>query len=221
MNIPGIRVFSILAALACTGRADPSFMQAEIQEVAPKIEAYAQVEPIAVLPIRAAEAGLLRHLAILPGARVRKAQKLADIAGPEAASLLADADAAVRDAQSRLDAAQKTLAIQREEAESHLSVRQAVFQAKAEAVQAQIQLAAAQERLRALHTLLVIESPMDGTVLELNAADGERIAAGETVLALEPAGKLWLKAAYYGADAASVRIGMAGQFQPADGGTAV
>ena len=45
-------------------------------------------------------------------------------------------------------------------------------------------------------------------MLAVNAADGERVSTGETILTLQPADKLWLKAAYYGADAAAIQTGM-------------
>ncbi|MGH8257875.1 MAG: hypothetical protein ACRET0_16865, partial [Steroidobacteraceae bacterium] len=38
---------------------------------------------------------------------------------------------------------------------------------------------------------------------------------------VQTSGSLWLKAAYYGNDAASIRIGMKGRFQPAAGGASV
>jgi multidrug efflux pump subunit AcrA (membrane-fusion protein) len=58
-------------------------------------------------------------------------------------------------------------------------------------------------------------------VLQLNTADGALVNAGQPILTIQPANGLWLVANYYGADLAAIRVGMTGQFQPADGGVPV
>ncbi|MGH8142505.1 MAG: efflux RND transporter periplasmic adaptor subunit, partial [Steroidobacteraceae bacterium] len=66
-----------------------------------------------------------------------------------------------------------------------------------------------------------LRAPSAGTVLAINAAEGERVTPGQTVLTLQTDNRLWLAAKYYGADAAAIRVGMAGQFRPASGGAPV
>jgi RND family efflux transporter MFP subunit len=202
-------------------RADTNVVTVQVQTVTSQFEAYAQVEPIAVLPVRAVEAGQVVKLEIVPGAAVQAGQKLAELGGPEIQSALTQAEAAVNSARTNLLAAQKSLTIERQQLASRLVTRQMVLQAESVAAQAQAASDAAQAQLRALRQTITLIAPADGAVLAVNAAAGERISAGETILILQPADKLWLKAAYYGADTAAIHAGMMGQFSPASGGESV
>lgn len=199
-------------------RADTSVVTVQSQTVTNQFEAYAQVEPIAVLPLRAAEAGTVVGLEIVPGTSVQAGQKLAELGGPEIQALLAQDDAAVSSARTNLLGAQKSLAIEQQQLASHLATRQMVLQAEGAVAQAQAAVDTAQARLRALRQTIALTAPADGVVPAVNAADGERVSAGETVLTLQPADKLWLQAVYYGADAAAIHAGMTGRFSPASGG---
>lgn len=199
-------------------RADTNFVTVQAQTVTNQFEAYAQVEPVALLPMRAAEAGIVTGLEIVPGATVPAGQKLAELGGPEIQALLTQDDAAVSSAQTNLLGAQKSLAIEQQQFASHLATRQRVLQAEGAVAQAQAAFDTAQAQLRALQQTSALTAPADGIVLAVNAADGERVNAGETILTLQPANKLWLKAACYGADAAAIRVGMTGEFSPASGG---
>lgn len=194
---------------------------ANLQTVTNQFVAYAQVEPITVLPVRSAEVGVVTGLEIVPGRVVQTGQKLAELGGPEIESALAQAEAAVRSARTNLLAAQKSLAIEREQLASHLVTRQMVLQSEGAAAQAQGAFDTAQTQLRALRQTITLTAPAAGTVLTVDAADGERVSAGETILTLQPADKLWLKAAYYGADAAAIHAGMSGEFSPAEGSESV
>ncbi len=207
--------FSLAASLA---RADTNVVTVQTETVTNQFQAYAQVEPIAVLPVRAVQAGMVVGLEIVPGAAVQAGQKLAELGGPEIQGTLAQADAAVGSAQTNLLAAQRSLAIQRQQLVSHLVTRQMVLEAEGAAAQAQAAFDTAQAQLRALRQTITLTAPAGGTVLAVNASDGERVGAGETILTLQPADKLWLKAVYYGTDAAAIQTGMTGQFSPADGG---
>jgi RND family efflux transporter MFP subunit len=202
-------------------RADTNVVTAQLQTVTNQFVAYAQVESIALLPVRVAESGLVGGLEIVPGASVQAGQKLAELGGPEIQASLAQAEATVNSARTNLLAAQKSLAIQRQQLTSHLVTQQMVFQAESAAAQAQSAFDTAQAQLRALRETITLRAPADGTVLVVNAADGERVSTGETLLTLQPANRLWLKAVYYGTDAAAIQTGMTGQFSPADGGEPV
>lgn len=199
-------------------RADTNVVTVQAQTVTNQFEAYAQVEPVALLPVRAAEAGIVTGLEIIPGATVQAGQKLAELGGPEIQALLAQDDAAVSSARTNLLGAQKSLAIEQQQFASHLATRQMVLQAEGAVAQAQAAVDTAQAQLRALQQTTALTAPADGSVLALNATDGERVNAGETILTLQPANKLWLRAACYGADAAAIRVGMTGQFARAGGG---
>ena len=87
------------------------------------------------------------------------------------------------------------------------------------AAHAAARIAAAQ--WQAARQLSSVRAPGPGTVVALGAADGDTVAAGQTVVTLQPQGHLWLRARYFGADAAALHLGMQGRFQPAGGGDAV
>lgn len=192
------------------------FIVVQLHAVTSHLDAYAQVEAIAVLPLSAAEAGVVAGLKVLPGTHVRAGQELAHLNGPGIRALLLQSEADVRSAQSQLSTSQKSLAIQRQQLPSHLTTRQAVHQAESAAAQAQTGLDNAQSRLQSVRQMMTLTAPADAIVLTLNSADGELVSAGQPVLTLQPANRLWLKAAYYGADLAAIRVGMAGTFSPAD-----
>ena len=204
-----------------TCRADTNFVTVQSQTVTNHFEAYAQVEPIAVLPVRVAQAGLVGGLEIVPGAAVQAGQKLAELDGPEIQALLVQNEAAFEQRTNQPAVSPESLAIQNQQLASHLVTRQTILQAESAVAQAQAAFDTAQAQLRALQQTITLKAPVDGTVLAVNAADGERVSTGETILTLQAADKLWLKAAYYGADAAAIQVGMSGQFFPADGGDPV
>jgi RND family efflux transporter MFP subunit len=207
-----------LLLAASLARADTNFVTVQTETVTNQFEAYAQVEPIAVLPIRAVEAGQIIKLEIVPGTAVQAGQKLAQLGGPEIQAMLAQDEAAVSSARTNLLAAQKSLTIEQQQLAARLVTRQMVLQAESAVAQAQAVCDTAQAQLRALRQTITLTAPAGGTVLAVNAAEGQRVVAGETILTLQPADKLWLKASYYGADVAAIQVGMAGQFNPASGG---
>ncbi len=235
----------LLAAGSAPAGGGVAIVRAE--RVTDRLEAYAEGEPIAVLPVRAALAGVVAGRGILPGDRMRAGQPFATLGGPDAgagratrpgarrrggppaatrggpdaAAALAEDEAAVQAARTGLAGALESLAIERRQAAAHLGTRQRVIQSESGAAQARAGLDSARARLQALKGLLTLAAPADGTVLAVNAADGERVAAGGAVFTLEPAGKLWLRASFYGADAAAIRAGMTGAFAPAGGGKTV
>ena len=198
-------------------RADTNVVTVKAQTITNRFVAYAQVEPIAALPIRVAEAGQVVKLEIVSGTAVQAGQKLAELGGPEIQSALTQAEAAVDSTRTNLLAAQQSLAIERQQLASHLVTRQMVRQAEGATAEAQAGFDAAQSQLQSLRQTIALTAPTDGTVLAVNVADGERVSTGETILTLQPADKLWLKAAYYGADAAALHAGMTGEFSPAAG----
>lgn len=209
----------LLAAAAV--RADTNFVTVQAQSLTNQFVAYAQVEPVAVLPVRAATAGVIGGLNLLPGTAVRAGAELAHLQGPEIDAMLSQARAAMTSARARLDAAEKLLNVQRQQLAAHLGTHQAVYQAESALAEAHSALDAAQAQLQADRRMTNVTASVDGTVLAVNAADGERLAAGQTVLTLQPAEGLWLKAEFYGADAGAIRVGMTGEFTVAGGGKSV
>ncbi len=229
ISFPGKKRFTIwrtlhtvwLLAAGMTCRAETNFVTAQSQIVTNQFEAYAQVEPIAVLVVRAGEPGIVAGLKVLPGDSIHAGETLAELGGPEIAALLAQGEGAVNSARTNLIGAQKSLAIQRQQLASHLSTQQTILQAESATAQAQGNLDTAQARQQTARQFTRLDSPVNGIVVAVNASDGERVDVGQTVCTLQPANRLWLKGAYFGADAAAIQVGMTGQFSPADGGETI
>ncbi len=210
----------IIGFLFVTGPAwaDANAVTVQTEQVTNQFEAYAQVEPIATLPIRASEAGQIIKLEIVPGAAVQSGQKLAELGGPEIEALIAQNEAAASSARTNLLSAQKSLAIEQRQLASRLVTQQMVLEAESATAHAQSAFDTAQAQLHTLRQTITLTAPADGTVLAVNAAEGQRVGAGETILTMEPVDELWLKASYYGPDVAAIQVGMTGQFSSSSGG---
>jgi RND family efflux transporter MFP subunit len=210
---------AVATAIGQTSDADVVTVQSRAQ--ISQLVAFGQVAPVSIVPVSAAEAGVVAGLRVRPGTHVRAGQSLAHLSGPVIDSLVVQSEAGVRSAQSQLDAAKKSLAIAQQQLPSHLTTRQAVQQAESAEAQAQSGIVNAQSRLNTVRQLMTVSSPADGIVLQLNSADGALVSAGQPILTIQPATGLWLLANYYGANLATIRVGMTGQFVPADGGQPV
>jgi cobalt-zinc-cadmium efflux system membrane fusion protein len=195
---------------------DAGYVTVQLSAVTPLLEAYGQVEPIAVLPVNAAQTGVIAGLNILPGMHVRAGQELAHLNGPEITALLLQSRADVRSAQAQLSASQKSLAIQKQQLAAHLSTRRTVHQAESAVAQAQTSFDNAESHLEAVRQMMTLSAPASATVLTVNVTDGELVSAGQAILTLQTANRLWLKSIYYGADLSAIRVGMAGMFTPSD-----
>lgn len=195
---------------------DAGYVTVRLSAITPHLEAYGQVEPIAVLPVSAAQAGVVAGLKVLPGMQVRQGQELAHLNGPEITALRLQSEADVRSAQAQLSASRKSLAIQKQQLAAHLSTRQAVHQAESAVAQAQTGFDNAESHLKAVRQMTTLSAAASATVLAVNAVDGERVSSGQPIVTLQTANRLWLKARYYGADLSAVRVGMAGVFTPSD-----
>lgn len=209
------------AAIAAAQATDADMVTAQVREIGGHLVAYGQVEPINVVPVSAAEGGVVTGLSVRPGMHVHAGQILAHLSGPAIKALLLQGGADVRNAQAQLDSAEKSLAIEKEQLPSHLTTQQAVHQAESAEAQARTALENAQAQRDSVRLMTTISAPTDGVVMALNSADGAVIGAGQPILTLQPANGLWLRAMYYGADLASIRVGMTGEFAPSDGSRAI
>lgn len=216
-----VLVFSADAMLATGQSANTGYVTVQLGTVTPQLEAYGQVEPIAILPVSAAQAGVIAGLKVLPGMHVRNGQELAHLNGPEITSVRLQSQADVRSAQAQLTATQKSLAIQRQQFAVHLSTRQVVHQAESAVAQAQTSFDNAESRLKAVQQMMTLYAPASATVLSVDGADGELVSAGQQIVTLQTVHRLWLKATYYGADLSGIRVGMTGSFSPAETGESV
>ncbi len=194
-----------------------AYATAQASAFTPHLRAYAQVVPIAVLPVRAAEQGILDGLSALPGMRVRAGEELAHLEGPQITSMLLQDRANVRSARAQLTAAQRSFVILKQQLISHLSTRQAVHAAESAVAQSQTNFDNARSRLAAVRRMMTVRAPASGIVLSVNASSGELVATGAPVVTLQLSGRLWLRAVYYGADLRVIQTGVTGEFSPAGG----
>jgi RND family efflux transporter MFP subunit len=185
------------------------------------LHAYGQIEPITIVQVRAIDPGTLSGLRVVPGSAVVAGEVLARIRGPRMRSLLTTREQTLRSARAREDAANRGLKIVHRQFANQLATRQAVDVAQSELAAARAAVQTADVQLQEARNLQTVRAPTAGTVIAVQAADGEQTTNGETILTLQPAGRLWIRAAYYGADAALLRVGMTGRFQPSGDGNAI
>lgn len=210
-----------LLLIASFAQADSGTVPARTRTITAHFSAYARVEPITIVRLKAPQSGVVEGFAVLPGETVKAGTVLGRLSGPAVTSRLAARRAAVADASAAFSAAQKILAIERQKQAAHLTTEKSVYLAEAALVRTRSRLDNARSQLVAARDLLVLEAPADGIVLAVNIANGERIRENQTVLTVQPSGGLWLVARYYGADMAALRAGMTGKFQPAGDGAAM
>jgi RND family efflux transporter MFP subunit len=182
------------------------------------LHAYGQVEAISVIRVRTVNPGTVTDLHVVPGSAVAAGEVLARISGPNMQALLTSREQVLRSAQAREKAAGRALKIARSQVAAQLATRQQVNAAQADLAAARAAVQTASVRLREARDLQVVRAPAAGTVIALHASDGEQTTVGQTLMTLLPAGRLWVHGAYYGADAALLRVGMHGSFQPTGGG---
>jgi RND family efflux transporter MFP subunit len=191
------------------------------QALTTSLHAFGQIKPITLLKLRAPEPGTLRELNVVTGSAVMAGEVLARLTGPRMRSLLTAREDALHSAQAREDAAKRALSIARHQLTAQLGTQQAVDAAQYELAAAQAAVQTARAQLQETRDVQMLRTPAAGTVVALHAADGELVTSGETILTLQPAGRLWVGATYYGADTALLRTGTRGYFQPAGGGDAI
>jgi RND family efflux transporter MFP subunit len=187
------------------------------QAVAAEYAAYAQVRPIALVPVRATQAGIVTAMRVGPGSAVTAGEPLALLSGPEIRAVLVSRQGAVRSAATRLTAATRAFDAEKRQLAGQLSTRQSVAAAQSAVAAAAAALQSARAQLQVARQLIALRAPSAGTVMAVNVGSGQRVTAGQAVLTLQPSGSLWLEASYYGQDAASIRVGMHGRFEPVSG----
>jgi RND family efflux transporter MFP subunit len=203
------------AGVAAEPAATPEsrYFTVQAQTVSLQTKAYGRVRPIALVPVKAPAAGIVANFSSLPGATVRSGEVVATLSGPEVATAVARAQAALTSATAKRGAAQKTLTVLRSELASHLSTAQQVAQAEADLADAIGAIATAKAELETATQTATIRSPVAGTIVGLNAAAGERVSAGDTLITIQPSDQLWVTAQVYGANATTVHSGQRATFQ--------
>lgn len=186
----------------------------------PRYGAYGQVQPIHDITLRSQLRGILAKLTVVPGGTVKQGQVIALITGPTHQAAIEQAKASVAHARAQLKLAEQ-LKQGIDQLPQGLETKPKIEKAANAVTQARSDLASATAQLGKLHAAAEIKAPAAGVVVAIQAANGERVAAGDAVINMQPADKLWLKADYYGSDIAEIHPGMKGIFHPADGGAPI
>ena len=194
---------------------------ANARSVTRTLSGYGQVEPMAIVHVRASNRGTLAGLTLLPGSVVTANQVLAHIGGPRMQALLTARKQDLHSARARAEAATRKLAIVERLLADRLATRQAVVTAQSDLAAARAAESTADAQLREVREDRIVRAPAAGTVIAVHATNGEQVSADQTLLTLQPAGQLWIHATFYGMDARLLSVGMTGQFQPADGSAAI
>lgn len=176
---------------------------------------------MAIVQVRVSNPGTLDGLTLLPGSIVAATQILAHIGGPRMQALLTAREQDLHRARARAEAATRKLAIVERLLADRLATRQAVVTAQSDLAAARADESTADAQLREIREDRIVRAPVAGTVVAVQAANGEQVSAGQALLTLQPAGRLWIRATFYGADARLLSVDMTGQFQPADGSAAI
>ena len=210
-----------LMLISVSVRADSGTVKSRALTFTSRLEAYARVEPAAILRLKAALTGVVSGLKVLPGETVQAGSIIARLEGPEIENLLAELRSAVDGADAEETAARKSLAIERRNEAEQLSTKKEVYLAEADLAKKRVLLENARSRLRATRNETILKSPVTASILTIDLAQGELARQGETILTMQPSGKLWLKGLAYGSEATSVHVGMKGVFSPVYGSTAI
>jgi RND family efflux transporter MFP subunit len=195
----------------------PVTVAAHGQTYRPRFHAYGQVVPIQVLTVQAGLEGVIEDLAVVPGQQLKAGDVIARIGGAEQRAAMdkakADRAAAEHAFKAALDAEKAAV-----EVYPKFSDRKQLDAAKAQLAAARAQLADAKTDLARLRALSTITSPITGRIVSLQSANGDRVAAGNPVLKMQPQHDLWLEAVFYDAPVGVLSSRQAATFQPAEDG---
>ncbi|MDE2234419.1 MAG: efflux RND transporter periplasmic adaptor subunit [Gammaproteobacteria bacterium] len=195
--IVGLALVCLTSATETMAAVKTGTLSVTTRPYAVRYKAYAQVEPRAILIIRATTTGEIHTLLVSPGMHVAAQQQLATLAGPEYEANLATAEAHYRAAQAVLKAVRHNFP---------------QFSSAQDLATAQASLAASQAALQQIQAGGIIRAPVAGIVQSVALSSGSRVAPGVRLLQLLPDNSLWVRATMYGRAALDVRQGMTGVF---------
>lgn len=222
MRIGQVACVMVLWSVTCAASADAGDTAVvSAQVVAPVIRAYAQVVPVAELPIRAMATGRVADLHILPGAGVAAGQVLAHLDGSQMRAWLVSHRQAWVAAQAAAASAAKVAAVTRQQLADHLVTQQQLAVAERDLLAARSAERTAHAQWQDAQNQQTVSSPVAGTVQAVQAANDENIQSGQILITILSDKQLWIRAAVYGRDVGQIRLGMAARFVLSDGQTVI
>lgn len=188
-----LALFAAFAASTLPAIAAPVTSPAHAVNFRPELRAWAQVEPIAPLVLRASVAARVAKVLIVPGQTVHAGEPLVTLAGPELEGELVAARARWKAAQKELAAARRTLASARRTYPGIID-RQTLDAAAASFTAAQGASATAHVALQTLRSRQPLCSPAFAVVQTIDVTAGARLTVGAPLLTLLPLSSLRLRA---------------------------
>lgn len=155
--------------------------------------------------------GVVEKVNVDLGAQVKRGQVLATIAS----TALSELRSALQTAQRRLELARETYAREKKLWEEKISAEQDFLQARKELQEAQIEVANAQEKLKALGVVNTsgalnryeLRAPFDATVVEKDISMGETVKEDAEVFTLSDLSTVWADIVVPAKDLNRVRVG--------------
>lgn len=200
--------------------AGTGLVQVQERTASAPLRAYAEVEPVTTLGVPAPLDGRLEGWQVKPGMTVRRGQRLGRLEGPEHAKEVAEARAHLARAESAADLARRNELVVRQTYPA-ISNLQKLQTARAAVTEADATLGAARARWAAVAAGGVVRAPAAGEVIQVLVGDHQEVAAGALLCRLQDPRQLWLRAVFFGEDAARLRPGLRGTFRPLGGGAPV
>lgn len=205
---------ALLAALATPSIAAPVTLPARAVRYRPEVRAWAQVEPLAPLILRAAVAARVETVRVVPGQTVTAGQPLVTLGGPQLDAEWSAARARWHAARSELAAAKRTEASAKRTFPV-VTDRKTLDAAQSALALAESELIAARAAFVAVQAQRTLSSPVAARVDAVQAAPGTELPAGAAALTLIPRGSLWLRVEWF--DAEKPPPNTTARFVPADG----
>lgn len=194
----------------------------ESTTASPAVEAYATVDynQNQVAKITSLVEGIVREILVVPGQIVAEGEPLGVIDSPDFAEIKSQFLSA--GAAKRL--ADLQVARERQLAEKRITAASDLETAEAKAEVAAVDLASARQRLMNLGLTgeeiaslesggrptseLTVKAPFAGTIVDRNAATGERVEPGEPILVLADLSSMWIELSIPAQEAAKLTPGM-------------
>lgn len=211
--MPLLRTLLLLLCIASSARADVVTVPARLVDFRPQIHAWARVESVAPLELRAPIAARVARVTVVQGQAVTPGTPLVQLAGPQVVGRLAAVRARVAATRRELDAAREEAASVRRNYPT-LADRRALAAAQATLAAAQGRFAEANAAEQTLRAQILLSSPVPAIVNAVSVAPGVDLPAGAPLLTLLPRGHLWLRAELFGV---SLPPASQGIFRPDEG----
>lgn len=219
---PGESLKIRVASAEAMSKVGVGISEPETTTASPVVEAYATVDynQNQVANITPLVEGIVREILVVPGQTVAAGEPLGVIHSPD----LAEIKSRFLSAGAAKRLADLQVARERQLAEKRINAASDLETAEANAKVAEVDLASALQRLMNLGlteeeieslesggrptSALTLRAPFAGTIVDRNAATGERVEPGEPILVLADLSSMWIELSIPAQEAAKLAPGM-------------